>query len=301
MSTPPLDLEELQAFLAVASAGSVRAAAEATRTPRSTLRRRLDALEARIGSALFLKDERGTSLTVPGQALYERGVVLVERGRALLSFVQGMGGRDTTPIRLALAPGPPRAFLLRSYAGVRAVMPGLVLDLCFDEDPIRLLKSGRADLAIHIGDQVPEGPWVAFVVTRMKVRLFASTDYLARHGTPTSVDDLDDHEILCWSGSPSRTDGVRLLGGGHHPVIPRLVSTDLDLLREAVRTGLGIGWLLDVPFPGDARHAVVPVLEGTVGDEVPAWLAVSQAVHDMPVVRSLVSTFRDIARVFMSA
>ncbi len=72
------DLDELRAFLAVVEHGSAKAAADALGLARSTLRRRLDALEQRIGSPLLWADSQGTRLSPKGR-------LMVEEARALLT------------------------------------------------------------------------------------------------------------------------------------------------------------------------------------------------------------------------
>jgi len=82
------DLDELRAFLAVVEAGSVKVAASELGVPRSTLRRRLDALEQRVGIALLWSDARGAfptpaarTLLVDGAALLASYDELLERAR----------------------------------------------------------------------------------------------------------------------------------------------------------------------------------------------------------------------------
>lgn len=71
------DLDELRAFLAVVETGSVAAASDQLSVPRSTLRRRLDALEQRVGVALLWMDASGAHPTPAARLLVTEGAALI--------------------------------------------------------------------------------------------------------------------------------------------------------------------------------------------------------------------------------
>jgi DNA-binding transcriptional LysR family regulator len=72
------ELDELRAFLAVIDAGSVKAAAVDLGVPRSTLRRRLESLEQRVGVALLWTDATGAYPTPAARLLLSDGASLLE-------------------------------------------------------------------------------------------------------------------------------------------------------------------------------------------------------------------------------
>ncbi|GAB4534317.1 MAG: hypothetical protein Tsb0020_49910 [Haliangiales bacterium] len=78
------DLDEVRAFRAVVVAGSVKAAAEALAMPRSTLRRRLAALEQRVGVSLLWTDAAGVHPTPAGRVLMREGEAIIDAYQTLI-------------------------------------------------------------------------------------------------------------------------------------------------------------------------------------------------------------------------
>ncbi len=85
------DLDELRAFLAIVEHGSVKAAADALGIPRSTLRRRIDALEQRVGAPLLWADSRGSRLSPKGRLMIDEAEALLASHAALLERVRRVG------------------------------------------------------------------------------------------------------------------------------------------------------------------------------------------------------------------
>lgn len=82
------DLDELRAFLAIVEQGSAKAAADSLGIPRSTLRRRIDALEQRVGASLLWADSRGTRLSPKGRLMVEEAEAMLATHAALLARVR---------------------------------------------------------------------------------------------------------------------------------------------------------------------------------------------------------------------
>src|SRR5690242_9608919 len=64
-----MDWDDLQSFLAIARHGSLSAAARALKVTQSTMSRRLEGLEARMGARLLHKTPQGYVLTPVGEAI----------------------------------------------------------------------------------------------------------------------------------------------------------------------------------------------------------------------------------------
>lgn len=78
------DLDELRAFLAIVRSASVKSAAEALDVSRTTLRRRIEALEQRVGASLFWNDAVGAHPTPAAQVLMKEGQALLDAYDALM-------------------------------------------------------------------------------------------------------------------------------------------------------------------------------------------------------------------------
>lgn len=288
-----MDLEELRAFLQVADSGSFLAAADRLQISRTTLRRRVDSLESRAGVPLLESTQQGVILTDAGQMLARRGRAMEEEAGALLASIRGLGQAPSGTLRVSLPVGLPPQVLASVFAGVRAAYPQLHVELRFSDDPIAEPLVG-VDMAVHFSDAVPKGKWISYVVARLRERLLAGKEYLARRGTPTSHEDLAGHELFTWQVPGADARAWPLRAGGTFAVEPALVSADIHLVRHCCLAGLGIGLVPDamLPDPGFDEDALIPVLPDLVGRERALRVTVPAALADLPKVKMVLDRVR---------
>lgn len=293
-----MDLEELRAFLAVADTGSFLTAAKTLRLSRATLRRRIDQLEARAGVLLVDRTRVGASLTEAGSVLAARGRLMVQEANALLASVREVGSEPAGVLRVLLPVGLPPHLMTPFFGFVRTKYPRLSFRLQFSEDPVGGLIED-VDLALHFGDRSPMGPWVSRELTRTRVWLIASAEYLARRGTPKTIEELARHDLLAWEeprsgpgpapGPPEVAQRWPTLRGGTFAVSPVLVTRHIHLIRQLVIAGQGIGLVPDamLPDPGVSDGALVSVLPDLVGREVGIRVVVPAALSEIPRIRAM--------------
>lgn len=286
-----VDLDELRAFLALADTGSFLAAADALSLSRTTLRRRIDALEARVGVPLLLRSATGAVLTDAGRTLAARGRPLVQEATALLTSVREVGAVASGVLRVVMPAGLPPHALVPLFGAMRATYPLMHVETRVTDDPL-----GGAledfDLAAHIGPRIPDGPWVTRVLTRLRVHLIASAEYLARCGTPETVDDLHRHELLGWRRPGADSRAWPLVMGGEVRVQPALISPDVHFLRQLAIAGHGIAFLPDgmLPDPGIDPELLVPVLPDVVRETVSLRVVVPEVLAKSPRVRAILES-----------
>ena len=279
-----MDLEELRAFLAVVQTGSFLAAASELGVARSMLRRRVDALEARVGARLVERTPKGVATTDAGAVLATQGRRLLQSSSALLHAVREAAGEPVGELRMSLPVGLPPHVLAPGLALLRSALPRVVLHMRFEADP---LGGGLADVdvAVSFGDEPVGDAWIAHELVRVPVRLLAHPDYLRHRGTPRTVEALHEHALISWSGPGIDPMRWPRRDGGAVEVQPGIVSNDAHALRQAALVGLGIAMLPDARIPeAPATRALVPVLGDVVGRElglrllVPALLAGSAKI-----------------------
>lgn len=279
-----MDLEELRAFLAIVQTGSFLAASSELGVSRSLLRRRVDALEARVGARLVERTPKGVVTTDAGAVLASQGRRLVQSSSALLHAVREAAGEPVGDLRMSFPVGLPPHVLVPGLAMLRSALPRVALHLRFEVDP---LGGGLedVDVAVSFGDDPPGDAWIAHELFRVPVRLLALPDYLRLRGTPRTLEELQAHALLAWS-APG-IDPVRwpLRDGSTVEVQPRIVSNDAHMLRSAALGGLGIALVPDARIPeAPGARPLEPVLDGVVGRElglrllVPALLAGSAKI-----------------------
>lgn len=280
-----MDLDELRALLAVADAGSVLVAAERLRVQRTTLRRQLAALEARVGAPLLHRGPRGALLTPAGEEAARHARVILAEAGALYAAARSAGEDAAGLVRVGLPLGLPPPALLMVHAALRRNHPGLRIDATFAEDPTAL-PLDRLDLLFHFGGRLTTGSWITRRVLGAPERLLASPEWLAARGGAPSLEELPGCALLCWRRPGADPSRLPRLDGGELEVTPALVSGDVHLLRSAALTGGGLVFVPDAELP--VSDGLVPVLPDLFGRDCAFRFAAPAPVARSARVRRLV-------------
>ena len=243
-----MNLDGLRAFLAIAETGSFFTAARQLKLSRATLRRRIDELEVQAGVPLLERTRLGASVTAAGALLATRGRLIVQEASTLLATVSEIGAAPSGIVRVMLPVGLPPHLLTPLFALVSARYPRLTFRVRFGNDPVEGLLED-VDLAVHFGPQSPQGPWISHELLRVRVWLIASKDYLARRGTPRSIEDLAGHDLFAWEVPGEDGHHWPTKTGGTFHVTPRLMSPEIHWLRQCVIAGLGMALVPDIMLP----------------------------------------------------
>ncbi len=287
-----MDTTRLQALLFVADLGSIARAAEALGTSRATVSRRLDELEKEVGAPLFTSEAGGTRLTAGGQRLVRRGRSLHARSQALESLFRAPD-LLTGDYVVAIPTGIPPEVGGAIARGFSRFLPRSRFRVLSTDDPVRELREG-ADFAMQFGPVTEEGPWRTSVVNRMPERLIASRAYLAREGTPGSLDDLERHRLMVWEGPNGPTDRLPLLKGGTFEVQPWSSCTDGWLLTHAAARGAGIAFAPTGPLPRALRESLdlVQVLPDQIGRDCTMQILIPDRWITLPRIRPILALIR---------
>lgn len=288
-----MDLEELRAFLDVVETGSFLAAAESLGVSRTTLRRRVEALEARAGVPLLKSTRQGIILTEAGEVLARRGRVMMQETSALLSSIREVGQEPSGVLRLVLPVGLPPHLLTPLFGLLRTTHPLLRVHARFSDDPLGEPLDG-VDMAVHFGEDTPRGPWLSHVVMRVREGLIASKEYLQRRGAPRSLQELQGHELFSWEAPGDDARTWPTLRGATFTVEPTLITADIHLIRSCCIAGLGIGLVPSVELadPGSPADLLVPVLPEEVGRERPVRISVPEALSEIPKIKLVLTHIR---------
>lgn len=235
--------KQMGTFVAVATLGSLSAAARAEGVAPAMIGRRVDALEARLGVKLLARSTRRLSITPEGTAYLEEARRLlrdVEDTEALIS----QGSRQPSgPLRISAPAGFGRRHVAPLLPGFARAYPDLHITLDLTDRLVDLIEE-RVDCAVRIGDLVDSGLVGIRLADNRRV-VVASPAYLARHGTPEHPDDLARHRCLSFGtrGNQSRgwlfnLDGrsIALRGGGG------MECNDGSVLHAWTLEGEGLSW-----------------------------------------------------------
>jgi DNA-binding transcriptional LysR family regulator len=291
-----VDLDELRAFLAVVETGSVAAAADRLGSPRATLRRRLDALEARTGVPLLVRGPQGATLTPHGRALAKGATPILEEASALIRNVREVGVAPEGLVRLALPAGLPPSAVIAGLAALRARAPGVRLEVSVSSAPISESPE-HFDVVVHFGPTPSKARWLTQPLIALRLWALASPHYLASRGSPVHLDDLAGHTLFTWQAPGASASHWPLKSGAELRVAAAAVHSDAHALRHCAAAGLGIALLPDggLDEPDFPSGALVPVLPESIGREMELSLSVPATLTEIPRIRLFVDAARSLA------
>ncbi|WP_217570405.1 LysR family transcriptional regulator [Mesorhizobium sp. GbtcB19] len=262
------DLNDLQAFMAVARSRGFREGARATAGSASALSEAIRRLETQLGVRLFNRTTRSVALTEAGASLLARLGPALGEVEAALDVVNGFRDRPAGTLRLNVPISASRLVLPKIVPGFLAAYPAIRLEVIAEENFIDLLVAG-CDAGIRYDERLEQDMIAVPIGPRsQRFTTSAAPSYLDRHGRPQHPRDLLGH--ACVRGRfPSgvmtpwefERDGevVRVDTTG-----PLLVSIGggVDLAIDAAIAGVGILWLFeDWVRPHFESGALEPVLE----------------------------------------
>jgi DNA-binding transcriptional LysR family regulator len=238
-------LEGVETFIQAVEAGSFALAAERMRLTRSAVGKSIARLEQRLGTRLFNRTTRRQSLTENGQAYYERckrALAEIDAAEAALDA----GGREPVGRLRVSAPhlfgrhcvAPVLAALVRRYAR-------LEVEISFNDRVVDLLQEGF-DLAVRIGELRDSATFAARRLGTQQFVICASPAYLARHGSPSSIDDFAGHTgIVYASAGPEAPWEARDASGRMQElrIARRLRFDDVQAIADAALEGCGLARL----------------------------------------------------------
>lgn len=190
-------LDEMNVFVSVVDTGSISAAAELLSLTTSATSRALARLESKLNTTLLNRTTRRIELTEEGQLYLDRVRKILTSVDEAEDMLVGDKGKPSGLLRVNAA----SPFMLHVVAPLVAQYqqeyPEIELELTSNEENIDLLGK-RTDIAIRIG-QLKDSTMRAARLATSSIRVLASPEYLAQHGNPKSVKELEQHRLLGFS------------------------------------------------------------------------------------------------------
>ncbi len=241
----PLDLNEIAIFSCVAEEGSLTLAAKRLGLPKSTVSRKLSALEERLRARLLHRSPRRVELTDVGRALHmEARTALAQIGDAA-ERVSDEGESLCGRIRVALPTDFGIAVLSPLLCEFASKHPLISLEVDLRDRKVDLVHGGF-DFAVRVG-AVGDPALIARQVGAIRGYLVATPEYAKAHGLPASLDEIALHRYLEFVLGPQYAGHLRVHGPGGSltdvRVAPVMRVNSLVVLRDAVLRGVGIARL----------------------------------------------------------
>jgi DNA-binding transcriptional LysR family regulator len=274
MRPPQLEPNDLLLFARVADMGSFSRAAERLGLPKSTVSRRVSALESQLGERLLLRTTRKLVVTDFGQAALEHARHVAEDVEAAALLAQNRQAEPHGRLRVTMPGDLGNLVLAPMLARFARERPAITLEIDLSARFVDLIGEGF-DLAIRMGELRDDASLAARRIAGFTQGLYASPAYLRKHGTPAKPEDLLAHGVL---HVLSRT-GDAMPWVLHHgdkrwegtPPARALANSPELLMRLAVQ-GAGIALANDhFALPHVKRKELVCVLEPWRPKPVSAW------------------------------
>jgi DNA-binding transcriptional LysR family regulator len=242
-----MDWDKLRVFHAVAEAGSFTHAGDTLNLSQSAVSRQISALEEALSVPLFHRHARGLILTEQGEQLNRT----VREVFAKLAMTEALltESRDKAAgqLKVTTTVGFGSSWLAPRLPPFLEAHPEVSVSLLLDDGDLDLAMR-EADVAIRM--HPPRQPdLIQRHLMAIEWIVCAAPEYLAKHGTPASLEALDDHRIILFGDyHPPVADINWLAHAGRRPGSPRkpvLEVNNLASMLTIIKSGLGIGSLPD--------------------------------------------------------
>ena len=285
-----MDWDKLRIFHAVADAGSLTHAGDKLNLSQSAVSRQIRGLEEQLNTNLFHRHARGLILTEQGELLFDATRSMTKRVDAATARIRDSEEEVFGSLRVTTTTGFGSLWLAPRLAKLYEKYPDLNIDLMLEERVLDL-PMREADVAIRMKEP-SQADLVRKRLMSVWMRLYASPEYLEQHGTPQSLDDLENHRLIC-----QRTDSTQV--GAGQVFVQRLLTYDVKStlnvnnyfgVLQAVINNLGIGVLPHYVIEDFPR--AVRVLPDEESGEIPVFLAYPEELRQS----RRIAAFRDFVQ-----
>ena len=280
-NTVSFDWNQARAFLATAEEGSLSAAARALGQTQPTLGRQVAALEAELGVILFERIGRNLTLTPSGLELLDHVRAMGEAAGRISMAASGQSQSIEGQVCISASDAMAAYLLPVALKRLRARAPKIEIEVV-SSNALSDLRRREADIAIrHVRPEQPD--LIAKLIRETNAYLYASTEFLERHGRPAAPEELTDLDFIGF-GQADRL--IAALNGAGLSLTRRnfRVGSESGVVGwELVKHGLGIGIM------AEEIAALTPGIERVLPDlppfTFPIWLTTHRELRSSARIR----------------
>ncbi len=281
-----MDWDKLRIFHAAAEAGSFTRAGVALGLSQSAVSRQVSALEQGLAVPLFHRHARGLILTEQGEVLFRTVCEVIAKLEAAQTSLIDSREKPHGGLRITTTFGIGANWLAPRLGQFLELYPDVKLKVILSDDELDLAMR-EADVALRLREPM-QPDLIRRRLFAVHYHLYASVDYLKRHGHPQNLEDLDHHRLLSYTAPGFLDDLNALLYLGRdskNPREPVMSVNNITALWRATENGVGIAILpeyLDKP-------ALVQLLPQVPMPELECYLVYAEEMKNVARVR----VFRD--------
>jgi len=284
-----MDWDKLRVFHAVAEAGSFTHAGDTLNLSQSAVSRQISALEETLQVPLFHRHARGLILTEQGESLNRTVREVFAKLAMTEALLTESKERPAGRLKITTTVGFGSSWLAPRLKDFLDQYPDVQVQLLLDDTDLDLAMR-EADVAIRM--HPPKQPdLVQRHLMAIDWHVVASPEYLKQHGTPTRVEELDNHRLVLFGDyRPPVHDVNWLADAGRRPGSPRrglLEVNSLKAMMLAVQAGVGIAAMPD--YMHAEQEGMVRVLSDIRSPKVDVFFVYPEELRNS----KRVAVFRD--------
>ena len=270
MSKDAAKWDDLRVFLEVARQGSVHAAAKRLKLDHSTVCRRVDKLESLLSVRLLDRTRKGVVVREEALNLLKHIEQMEAHAASLEDALVRESGDVTHLVRVATMEGIASRYLALRLSALSHFAPNVKLELVSIAQAVDLSRK-QADIFLSFFN--PNAPGLKSVLfSTFRLHLYASPDYLRRHGTPKNREDLRNHSFVGYIEDLLAIEAVKWLSD----IIssPKMVFHSNSIIAQCGAAVSGLGIVLLPTFVANGVEGLQRVLPDQVSTSREVWVSV---------------------------
>lgn len=264
-------IEDLNLFTIVVKLGSFTAAANALDLPRANVSRRIGELEKSLNAQLFFRTTRQLRLTQHGEVYYHELLTVLEGFEQAKNKLLDIDEKPVGKVKVGFLPESDEA-LQPALAKFQQMYPDIELDLRITNNYATDIYSQALDFVLHAG-KVQDSGFIARRLLSLGRSIYASPEYLNKHGEPKTLQQLAQHETICYRWPDGTLDDKWDLISDIVKVNCRFSCNHMGFVRRAIVGGQGIGFMPPLfALAAIENHSIVRILSEYESKKEDVWL-----------------------------
>lgn len=232
------NLTDMEIFARVVGAGSMSAAGREMNLSPAVVSKRIRRLEDKLGTRLLQRTTRQIAMTEAGQGFYERVIAILASVEEAEEFVSQGSAQARGTLKVATSTSFGRLHIAPHLGTFLETNPNINVSLDLSDDFVDIVGEGY-DLAIRIAE-LSDSSLVARRLAPVHRILVASPAYIAKHGEPSSIEDMIENHVML---AAANQDPWKLVGPGGLETVKTSApvrTNSSEVVRECLLAGVGI-------------------------------------------------------------
>lgn len=232
--------EDLALFHRIAETGSLIEAADLLNVPKSTVSRRLQALEDELNIKLFHRQSRSMTLTSAGSHFYQRSQNILAQLDETLFEMTNDDAEISGHLRIQMFPIHSMNVLMQAIFRFMDLHPKLTVEVISSAESVDMVKN-NLDVAFVVEPALDTLDLVVRPIFTTDLRFYASPTYLAKYGTPNTPKEIESHNVSLFRLSNGKIFNELWIGAEQEVrVRGNFCSNSIEVAVEFALQGRGI-------------------------------------------------------------